>query len=298
MFRYLLSLINIFLLSYLPICTIHAENHPEGISADSHEVIKLSLKNGDFTSLPPEIGEFVTLQELDLSNNKLRSLPPEIGRLANLEVLNLKNNKLKSLPPEIGRLTNLKELYLGSSSLHGNELTSLPPEIGMLKRLQILDLRKNRITSLPPEIGNLKKLLILIISNNRFNANQKRKIRDLLPKTYIKFDSSGKFQEVRIDRRPDSIKTKAITYEMLKNQSILESIKLIINSNPQLGISISDFQRYELENLKRMKDSSYSREFGKDEEVIDITKEQIKYRLKFLDFLRKKLRELNEENKK
>jgi internalin A len=85
---------------------------------------KLDIGENRLISLPPEIGQFVSLRILNISNNKLQCLPVQIGELTNLETLNLSNNGLNSLPPEISRLKKLENLYL-----EGNPLSLMPPEI-------------------------------------------------------------------------------------------------------------------------------------------------------------------------
>ena len=89
----------------------------------------LTLRGHDqLTSLPAEIGQLVSLVELDLGGNQLTSLPSEIGQLTSLTQLNLYNNQLTSLPAEIGQLTSLTELWLSL-----NQLTSLPAAIRELR---------------------------------------------------------------------------------------------------------------------------------------------------------------------
>ena len=72
---------------------------------------------------------------MNLGDNELTSVPAEIGQLTSLEELSLSDNQLTSVPAEIGQLTSLTELYLS-----GNQLTSVPAEIGQLTALEELDL--------------------------------------------------------------------------------------------------------------------------------------------------------------
>ena len=59
-----------------------------------------------------------------LHANQLTSLPAEIGQLTSLEELDLGENQLTSLPAEIGQLTALEGLHLATIGDSGNELTS------------------------------------------------------------------------------------------------------------------------------------------------------------------------------
>lgn len=125
-------------------------------------VENILLRENHLTSLPPEIGLLRNVQTLGLSRNKLTILPREIGQLTHLRQLLLDGNQLTSLPPEIGNLTRLRELQLD-----GNRLTSLPPEIGQLTNLQTLGLTDNELTSLPRELADLvDRGLLLTLKGN------------------------------------------------------------------------------------------------------------------------------------
>ena len=60
--------------------------------------------------------------------NQLTSMPAEIGQLTSLEELGLSDKQLTSMPAEIGQLTSLKKLWL-----HDNQLTRLPGAIHQLR---------------------------------------------------------------------------------------------------------------------------------------------------------------------
>ncbi|MEM9215212.1 MAG: hypothetical protein AAGD25_12795 [Cyanobacteria bacterium P01_F01_bin.150] len=50
--------------------------------------------------MPAEIGQLISLKELDLENNQLNSLPHEIEQLIYLKKIDLRDNNLP-IPPEI-----------------------------------------------------------------------------------------------------------------------------------------------------------------------------------------------------
>src|SRR5689334_20848835 len=77
----------------------------------------LYLSSLSLTSVPPEIGQLINLQELDLGGNQLTSLPPEMGQLKNLQTLNLSWDTLSDVPPVIGELTSLQYLNLAGNNL-------------------------------------------------------------------------------------------------------------------------------------------------------------------------------------
>jgi hypothetical protein len=77
-------------------------------SLNNEHVIRIHPYRNDITgSLPPEIGVFSHLVELDLNDSHLTSLPPEIGQLSHLKKLDLSGTHLTSIPPEIGKLSHI-----------------------------------------------------------------------------------------------------------------------------------------------------------------------------------------------
>jgi internalin A len=125
----------------------------------------LYLNDWGLTRLPPEIGDFPSLEELQLAGNKLRELPREIGNLPKLQKLNLEDNQLQYLPKEIGQLEALTWLNLSD-----NQLTGLPAEIGALFFLSKLYLFRNKLAQLPREIGELSCLEELYLLGNQLTA--------------------------------------------------------------------------------------------------------------------------------
>lgn len=123
----------------------------------------LYLIENSFNSLPPEIGNLISLNALDLSDcKKLSQLPREIQGLKALTRLKMSCcNTIDSLPSEIGQLTALQELDLGSCK----SLTSLPSTIGLLTNLSMLGLGGcSALKSLPIEVINLRKVKSLDVS--------------------------------------------------------------------------------------------------------------------------------------
>jgi len=81
----------------------------------------LSIEGGSIQSIPPEIGQFVSLVDVKIINSALKEIPPEIGSLVNLETLDLTGNDLSSLPTEIGQLSKLEKLYLTGNPISPKE---------------------------------------------------------------------------------------------------------------------------------------------------------------------------------
>ena len=120
-------------------------------------------------TIPPEIGDFESLEGLFMSGNDFSGgIPPEIGKLTNLTHLAIAGSSLSGpIPPEIGNLTNLVYLNMYGNNLNG----SLPPEMGSLINLEIISLSFNSIEGdIPPQLGNLTNLWSLNLAYNRLTG--------------------------------------------------------------------------------------------------------------------------------
>ena len=102
---------------------------------------------------------------LNLNNNNLGgSLPMDVGQLWTLEELNLGSNRISGeIPATIGKLE-----YLGKLNLSYNQLSGeIPAELGRLEVLEVLALDMNQLTGvLPTELGNLANLRELHLQEN------------------------------------------------------------------------------------------------------------------------------------
>ncbi|MEM7534399.1 MAG: COR domain-containing protein [Chloroflexota bacterium] len=147
----------------------------------------LDLSGLGFITLPDDLGQLSSLQELNLSGNQLSELPDFISQLSNLQLLDLRNNQLSELPDFIGQLFNLHSLSVGGNQLSAlpdsigqlsnlqslsagdNQLNQLPDKIGQLSSLQLLYLRRNQLSELPDSISQLSNLELLYLKNNQLN---------------------------------------------------------------------------------------------------------------------------------
>ncbi len=125
----------------------------------------LDMSHRGLTSVPPELGNFPALTELQLIGNQLTSVPPELGNLPALTTLRLDYNQLTAVPLEIGRLQALTILYLNA-----NQLTSVPPELGQLTALTTLYLSYNQLAAVPAELGQLTALTKLSLASNHLGS--------------------------------------------------------------------------------------------------------------------------------
>ena len=108
--------------------------HELGFIFLNEHVVKLRVTQTDLQTLPPSIGIFTYLRELDLSCNHLTELPSSLARLQQLHHLDLSANELTVIPPffelwmSIIRPKNceMKLLQRNKTRLH----TSGPPNTG------------------------------------------------------------------------------------------------------------------------------------------------------------------------
>ena len=122
-------------------------------------------RNGLSGGIPHELGNLRDLRDLDLEGNHLSGrVPREFAGLSSLETLDLSGNALEGvIAPELGGLTNLRFLDLGSNDLSG----SVPGSLGGLTELTELRLSRNQLTGeIPPELGDLGGLQRLFLDSN------------------------------------------------------------------------------------------------------------------------------------
>ena len=135
-----------------------------GVEVSNGRVVELQLSFNRLTgSLPPELGNLLSLKWLNLGYNGLAGpIPPELGNLTELELLGLCCNDVTGpIPPELGDLAKLRGLFLESNALSGQ----IPPELGNLKGLEELRLDRNNLTgAVPTELFDLTTLKRLWLS--------------------------------------------------------------------------------------------------------------------------------------
>ena len=145
-----------------------------------HWVKTLKLARNEFTSLPPEMGNYLKeCVKLDLQRNKIREIPPSLLELPSLSELNLSQNDLINIPdvPEwspsllvfdlsYNRLSNLPNSAVASAlsnlNISNNRFRTVPHCVCSFITLTTLNIANNsEIVALPSELGRLKNLLFL-----------------------------------------------------------------------------------------------------------------------------------------
>lgn len=111
-------------------------------------------------------GSGSVITEINLTaNNVSGTLPPEIGDFSSLEKLYLGGNNITGvIPPEIGNLSSLNTLYLYSNSMSG----SFPPELGNLPLVWLVTHHNNFSGCFDVNLDNLCTSLNV---NSSTNAN-------------------------------------------------------------------------------------------------------------------------------
>ncbi|VXB70982.1 T9SS type A sorting domain-containing protein [Maribacter litoralis] len=149
-------------------------NKISGISTEFWNLTKLEEVNISNTelegTLPPDIGQLISLKSLLLYNNNLTgNIPPEIGNLAKLEILGLgSNNFTGNIPSQLGQSNSLKSLVLSYNILEGN----IPSSLSQISSLELLILDNNELTgTIPAELGQFTNLYRLSLDSNNLEGN-------------------------------------------------------------------------------------------------------------------------------
>jgi Leucine-rich repeat (LRR) protein len=140
---------------------------------------------GEFNSLPKEIGNLKALKHVELGFDWYYGLPDEffnctnieylhlvgsnlsflpvkdnIVKLKKLRILKLNNNNFLELPAFLGELDSLRELDFSWNSLKNADISS---KLFNCRKLHKLNLTRCYAKSLPPEIGNCMEMDTLIL---------------------------------------------------------------------------------------------------------------------------------------
>ncbi|GFZ17069.1 leucine-rich repeat protein kinase family protein [Actinidia rufa] len=191
-------------------------NLPGSLANFSTQLQHLILgRNKISGSIPPDIGNLVSLNTLDLVYNQLTgSIPTSIGRLHKLqEVAFGGNNFSGEIPSSIGNLTLLNALGIEENNLqgnipstlgncqgllllqlYGNNLSgSIPREvIGLSSLSQSLDLSRNSLSGpLPQEVGNLRNLGLLNLSYNKLSGEIPNSLKSCISLQYLYLDNNS-----------------------------------------------------------------------------------------------------------
>lgn len=140
-------------------------------------VISIVLKTQDLGgSLPPDLGRFPYLKEIDFSRNYLNgTIPAEWGAMPLVNISIIGNRLTGPIPKEIGNISTLAIFTVEFNQLSG----VLPQELGNLTRLEKMHLSSNYFTGqLPATFEKLTTMKDFRIGDNSFTGQ----IPDLIQK--------------------------------------------------------------------------------------------------------------------
>lgn len=115
----------------------------------AEQVRRMRYFSSDTLGLPPEIGYFRNLRELDLSFYQGFALPKELWTLDRLESLEISWDGELAIDPGIQRLRRLRRLDLQGSPAHA---IILPDKLGQMRQLQELELSRAGSVRFPASI--------------------------------------------------------------------------------------------------------------------------------------------------
>jgi Leucine-rich repeat (LRR) protein len=96
------------------------------------KVEQVHMQANQLASLPPEMGNMVSIYNMNMCDNQLTTFPPEVRGWRNLYSCWFYNNPFTSLPDEIGEWASLNQIRIGGAQTTGGGLTTLPDTIGQV----------------------------------------------------------------------------------------------------------------------------------------------------------------------
>ncbi|KAK1404905.1 LRR receptor serine/threonine-protein kinase [Heracleum sosnowskyi] len=169
-------------------------------------------------TIPTTFGQ-LRLKILGLTDNRLSgSIPPEIADIGTLEELTIEDNQMGGpLPPELGRLRSLRRLLLSANNFTGR----IPESFGALKNLSDFRIDGSRLSGkIPDFIGNWTKMTILDLQGTSMEGPIPSSISLLINLQQLRIsDLNGS-----VSRFPNLGGMTNMTYLILRNCLITDSI--------------------------------------------------------------------------
>ncbi|KAJ6707524.1 LEUCINE-RICH REPEAT RECEPTOR-LIKE PROTEIN KINASE FAMILY PROTEIN-RELATED [Salix viminalis] len=119
--------------------------------------------------IPANMGPMCrSLKLLDASKNQIiGTIPPSVGDLVSLVSLDMSWNLLHGpIPSSLSQIRGLKYLSLAGNGING----SIPSSLGKLLALEVLDLSSNLLSGeIPNDLVKLRNLTALLLNNNKLS---------------------------------------------------------------------------------------------------------------------------------
>ncbi|KAJ6821173.1 pentatricopeptide repeat-containing protein [Iris pallida] len=191
---------------------------PKSVANISTTLQWLSMGNNYIEgSIPPEIGNLVSLTVLDLGSNSVSGrVPTSIGLLKNLHVLSLGyNNFSGEIPSTMGNLSQLNDLYLDFNCFSG----SIPVSLGNCKSLVSLNLQHNKLTgTIPKEVFSISSLTIgLSFEENQLTGTIPPEVGSLINTQELSLSGNKLSGEI-----PNSLSKCQVLQELLLSRNFFE----------------------------------------------------------------------------
>jgi len=127
----------------------------------------INLQNNKLTTLPENINQVTSLEDLNLSKNQINDGMTfhHLSKLPKLNSLWLTQNEIQQLPQELFELNQIRNLYLEK-----NNLNTVPLEISQMKKVWVVHIGHNNFKTMPEAFAKMPSLLLLHINNCHINS--------------------------------------------------------------------------------------------------------------------------------
>lgn len=146
------------------------------------DLVRLDIGWNQITALPPEIKNFVKLEELWVNANPLCEIPPEIQHCRRLKVLDMRDTDVEDLPKELSRLRCLVRVNTNGAPLKKRlkEAVAQGTDVvlSMLRRKDEIEIRKSKLDT---------RLRDGIYREASSTADGKRQIAELVASVFREF---------------------------------------------------------------------------------------------------------------
>lgn len=135
---------------------------PDGI--DKFNIYRIILTGNDFLTIPKQILEMTTLEDLIFAVNPISEFPCSLAELPNLKSVSFAETNIREINCDLSGLKKVEDIDLAR-----NQLTVFPEKIKTIPNLKWLSLNDNSLTSLSFVDDNLEDLEILYLYSNKVN---------------------------------------------------------------------------------------------------------------------------------
>lgn len=216
-----------------------------GIDVENGVIRAINLRDNNLEgTIPPQLGDIITLEAIQLSNNQLSSsVPGELGNIQRMNGFDVSNNRMEgTLPMSLGNWSSLQLLLLNDNDFSGTIPAGmfsgqLAPGFGGNRALVV---NNNNFVNLP-DFSQVENM-VLFLENNQFTFEDIELQLPLLnePNTFLNYSPQQPVYDSLVltaregaNLRLESlINGSANTYEWYKDSILVEgqtSATLLLN---------------------------------------------------------------------